>query len=59
MADLYREELAAFEADASRAEGLLAIGEKEVDPSLDTAQLAAHTILASTIMNFDEFVMKR
>lgn len=59
MQELYQEELTAFQEDEKRAESLLGIGEADVDPELDTLELAAHTILASTIMNFDEFVMKR
>lgn len=38
---------------------ILSIGESIANPEMDKNQLAAHTILASTLMNYDEFVMKR
>ena len=59
MQELLQEELRQFEEEKERAQALLAIGEKANDAKLDPAELAAHTIIASTIMNFDEFVMKR
>ena len=36
-----------------------AVGEYPVDQSLDQIKLAASTSVATTLMNFDEFVMKR
>lgn len=59
LVDLYEEELKGFEENSNKARELLAIGEKKIDPNLDQEEVAAHMILASTIMNFDEFVMKR
>ncbi|MEM6801149.1 MAG: DUF1553 domain-containing protein, partial [Bacteroidota bacterium] len=59
LSELYEEELGEFERDKSRSQKLLAIGESEVDPTLPQTELAAHSVIASTIMNFDEFVMKR
>ncbi|MFT4568301.1 MAG: hypothetical protein ACI9FN_003270 [Saprospiraceae bacterium] len=37
----------------------LSSGEYQVDPSLNKTALAVNTMIVSTIMNFDEFVMKR
>ncbi len=38
---------------------LLSIGEYDADGSLDRKKLAAHTVVASTIMNYDDFITKR
>ncbi|MEL6253277.1 MAG: DUF1553 domain-containing protein [Bacteroidota bacterium] len=59
LAKLYQAEFEAFSKEPERIEKLLAVGEMQADPNLDQDALAAHTILASTIMNFDEFVIKR
>lgn len=59
MKQLYAEELAQFQKEPERAKGLLATGEYKRDMSLNASQLAACTIIASSIMNFDEFVVKR
>lgn len=48
-----------FKGDSSTSLAWLKNGEYKMDRSLDQAELAAHTMIASTIMNFDEFVMKR
>jgi len=55
----YREELAAFQKDESKAKALLAVGEMKRDEKLDAAQHAAWTIVASTILNLDETLTKR
>jgi hypothetical protein len=59
MLSLYKEELQAFEQDQNRAQQWLSVGEYPVDKSLDRTQLAAFATIASTLMNFDEFVIKR
>lgn len=59
LANLYEEELRAFEADRGSALDLLAVGEYPRDERLDPAQLAALTVVANTMMNFDEAVIKR
>ena len=41
------------------AEKLLSVGEYARDMALETAALAAYTVVATTLMNFDEFSMKR
>jgi Protein of unknown function (DUF1553)/Protein of unknown function (DUF1549)/Concanavalin A-like lectin/glucanases superfamily/Planctomycete cytochrome C len=41
------------------AESLLSVGEYKRDMSLNVAELAAYTVVATTLMNFDEFSMKR
>ena len=59
MTDLYEEEKQAFMKDVSRASEILEVGSYYVEEDLDKIEVASHMILASTIMNYDEFVMKR
>ena len=59
LAGLYEEELQAFASDRRSALDLLAVGEQPRDERLDPAQLAALTVVANTMMNFDEAVIKR
>ncbi len=47
-----------FGADRANAEKLLAIGEQPRDASLDPIEHAAWTMVASTLMNLDEFLMR-
>ncbi len=56
---LYEEQLALFQKDIPGAEALLKVGEWKVDGALPPAELAAGTILASSLMNFDESINKR
>ncbi len=59
MISYYQEEIADFEKNPDRVNEWLSVGEYPVDKSLDAVRLAAFTSLATTLMNFDEFVMKR
>ena len=59
LRDLYTAEQASFKADLEAARDLLAVGDHPRDPQLDPAEAAAMTVVASTIMNFDEAVIKR
>lgn len=56
---LYEEELQDFSRNPKRMKSILAAGEYPLDKTLNPAQLAAGTIVASTVMNFDEFLIKR
>ena len=47
-----------FRADPAGAAGLLKVGEATTAATLDVAELAAYTALASTMLNLDEAVMK-
>ncbi len=58
LSELYREEFEAFQAEPSRIDSLLGVGEYPVNNNLDTTQLAAGTIVASTILNLDETITK-
>ena len=59
LTSLFEEEYAGFEADKAEAGRLLEVGDYPVDAALNIADVAARTIVASTIMNFDEAYMKR
>ncbi len=50
----YHDELAIFRGDAERATTLLKTGESPRDESIDVAEHAAMTIVASIILNLDE-----
>jgi hypothetical protein len=50
--------LAHYRAHADEAKQLIAVGESKADPALDTAELAAWTMLANELMNLDEVLSK-
>jgi hypothetical protein len=55
---LYQTQLTAYRADGPAAKKLLGVGESGRNQLLDPAELAAWTIVASTILNLDETVTK-
>ena len=59
LKDLYQEELVDFRKNPSRVKAVLSTGEYPIDKRINLSDLAAGTIVASTIMNFDEFLIKR
>jgi len=59
MQQLYREELADLTRNPKRAQELLTVGEYPVDKRLPVNELAAWTVVASTVMNVDEAIIKR
>jgi hypothetical protein len=59
LKQLYEEELSEFQKQPKRASQLLSVGEYKRDLTLDANEVAACTIIASSMMNFDEFVVKR
>ncbi|HEY8550369.1 MAG TPA: DUF1553 domain-containing protein [Vicinamibacterales bacterium] len=59
LESLYTAEQARFAGDRAAALQLLATGESPRDPTLPAADVAASTVVASTILNFDEAIMKR
>ncbi|CAG5069381.1 hypothetical protein DYBT9623_02117 [Dyadobacter sp. CECT 9623] len=59
LKELYEEEYSDFSKHPAKVKSILAAGEYPVDKSLNPAQVAASTIVASTVMNFDEFLIKR
>ncbi|MEO2017774.1 MAG: PSD1 and planctomycete cytochrome C domain-containing protein [Fuerstiella sp.] len=54
----YQDYEAAFLANLGAAEELISFGQSRPDPDLDPVQLAAHTMVASVILNLDEAVTK-
>jgi hypothetical protein len=57
MADL-KSYLEHFRRNPQAAGRLLAVGDRQSDPSLDAARLAAFTLIANTIFNLDEAIME-
>ncbi len=59
LKQLYQEERAVFSEAPARADSLLAVGEHPRDADLPKDQLAALTMVANTLVNYDEAVYKR
>ena len=59
LEQLFREQRDLFAHDQQAAAKLLAVGEESNDPSLSPVDLAAGTVLAETLLNHDEAVMRR
>ena len=59
LESLYRDELARFRRERGAAATLLAVGASKPAPEIDAAELAAATVVASTVMNLDDAVTKR
>ncbi len=59
LARLHTEQLDRFKASPEAAEKYLALGEAPRDPKLPGADVAATAVLASALLNHDEFVTKR
>jgi hypothetical protein len=53
-----RQELAHYRRNREAAQKLLAVGESPVNPKLNPAELAAWTMVTSTILNLDETITK-
>ncbi len=56
---LYQEEQSEFSEVPARADSLLNVGEHPRDPALPNDQLAALTVVANTLVSYDEAVYKR
>ena len=59
LMSLFEEQITYFNANQDRASKLLSVGDQKYDDQLDAVTVAATTIVASTVLNFDEAVMKR
>jgi hypothetical protein len=55
---LYKKQIAHYDTDRKAAQQLIAIGESPRNPKLDPAELAAWTMISSTILNMDETITK-
>jgi len=58
LRDLYHARLSAYRSDQEAAAALLGVGESPVAGSLEPAELAAYTALASVILNLDETITR-
>jgi mono/diheme cytochrome c family protein len=56
---IHADALAKFKADPEGAKKLLAVGDSPRDATLNVIELAAWTVVASTILNLDETISKR
>ncbi len=56
---LYQEEFADLSKNPKRVNQILSNGEYPLDKMLNPVKVAAGTIVATTVMNFDEFLIKR
>ena len=59
LRQLYQEQSAVFKTDPAAAEKYLKTGDRPRDPALPVQEVAATTVLASALMNLDEFVVER
>ena len=55
---LYKKEMVHYDTDRSDAQKLVSIGEMKRNPKYDPAELAAWTLVTSTILNLDETITK-
>ncbi len=55
---LFKKEAARYTADKAAAEKLISVGESKPDGGIDSAQLAAWTLVTTTILNMDETITK-
>lgn len=59
LSELYNSEEAEFRSKPLKAKQLLSVGEAPCNPKLQPDRLAAYTVVAGTVMNFDEVLIKR
>jgi hypothetical protein len=59
LRSLYHEQLEAFDQNPAQAQALLSTGQAPRHEGLSDAPLAAATVVASTLLSFDECVIKR
>ena len=59
LKELYQEEQTAFSQAPAQADSLLTVGEHPRDTNLPADELAALTVVANTLINYDEAVYKR
>ncbi len=58
VVDVYRRYLATYRADEEAARKLLAVGESEPPAPMDSAELAAWTMVGNLLLNLDETITK-
>jgi hypothetical protein len=58
LADVYQQQLAAFQKNKESAEKLLKVGAFQAESNLDKSELAAWATIATMLLNLDEAVTK-
>ena len=58
LQDFAKQQVAAYKQDPDAALKLLEVGESLYDKQIDPVELAAWTMVASTILNLDEAITK-
>ncbi|MCA9038984.1 MAG: PSD1 domain-containing protein [Planctomycetaceae bacterium] len=58
LSELYEMNLQEFKNDPTSAEQLLTVGDSPRDETIDPAELAAWTMVANTLLNLDETIVK-
>ena len=58
LTKLFQEQLARYRQDRAAAAQLLEVGDSTTQPGLDPAELAAWTLISTTILNLDETITK-
>ncbi len=56
LAGLYKKEIAHYDSDRKAAAELVSVGESARNPKYDVAELAAWTLVSTTILNMDETI---
>ena len=51
--------LSAFDGDLARAEAFLSVGDAPRDEAIPASMHAAMTVVANTLMSYDECIVKR
>ena len=59
LVKLFKEQRELFARDEQETVKLLTVGEKANDPSIAPVDLAAGSVVASALLNFDEVIVKR
>ena len=59
LQELYQAQLSAFDGDLARAEAFLSVGDAPRDEAIPVSMHAAMTVVANTLMSFDECIIKR
>jgi hypothetical protein len=59
ITNLYEKQKAMFASDESGTKAILSVGEKKFDDKLTASEVAAATVVAQMLQNFDEVVQRR
>jgi hypothetical protein len=56
---MYREQAAIFSKNEQETLKLLTVGDKANDPSIPPVELAAASVVATALLNYDETIIRR